>query len=410
MTSVSRSAAILSWITLVFAVLYPTLADLWANKSNKTLLQVDRVSEADLPYEVFLEKYLKPGVPVIIKHDGPDSPFTEGAGDVLLENVIRRCGDKKLNLLPPTVRTVSRNMNPIVKGILSAVLFTFQGKTVQQWLDERTARKISFVQSIVSPNHEYEESWFLRSAAVFIPSMFHRLLLLLSRPPYLADLARNDVCKSVLGEHIDEPLLQLTQYELKTLDLLSSSDESKLGTWPSLDAVLRFDDTDKFFWGGAGASSYPLHRDVQDADTFFTMFTGCKDFVMVDPVQHKHLTSLDIPMLHIWKDDLFINGRPEGLERAWRGVLHPGETLYMPGDFIHEVRVKCPNTSNICRRPWRASATRNISADTLALYEDHTYEELVKRSWLYATIDYVDSIIHPKSEIGKQDVYYMSGK
>ncbi|GMH48856.1 hypothetical protein TL16_g00391 [Triparma laevis f. inornata] len=406
----SRSTALLA---LLLAILYLPLAELWAKRSNRPLLQVDRVSEADLPYEDFLEKYLKPGLPVVIMHDGPDSPFTqmEGEGDALLKNILKECGNQRVDLLSPTIKTVSRQMHPVVMSILSIFLLIFQGKTVPQWLEERTYRRIDAMQNISGSDVEYEESWFMNAAAFFVPSVFHRLMLLLSRPAYLADLSRDVVCESVLGkfkqtEEDAHPFLRKTQYELKTQKLLASSSSSKLGEWPTLDKILRHDSTDKFFWGGPGASSYPLHRDVQDADTFFTVFTGCKDFVMVDPSQREHLTSLDLPTLHVWKDDLFRDGRPVDLERAWGAVVYPGETLYMPGDFLHEVRAKCPNTSNICRRPWRASATRDISEDSIKLYNEFTYDELVKRSWLYATIDYIDNIMYPKA---KYDVNSMSG-
>ena len=41
-------------------------------------------------------------------------------------------------------------------------------------------------------------------------------------------------------------------------------------------SFLNFDPAVAWFWGGVGSSSYPLHRDLGDADSFFTVFTGCK--------------------------------------------------------------------------------------------------------------------------------------
>jgi len=37
--------------------------------------------------------------------------------------------------------------------------------------------------------------------------------------------------------------------------------------------AMSFDPHTAWFWGGRGSSSYPLHRDLVDADAFFTVFT-----------------------------------------------------------------------------------------------------------------------------------------
>ena len=92
----------------------------------------------------------------------------------------------------------------------------------------------------------------------------------------------------------------------------------------------------QFFLGGSGTSSYPLHRDLNDADAVFTVFEGCKEFVLVEPSSRGLLTRFDLPGFNIWNEDLYSTGLPDGAV-GWRGMVNQGETIYMPGDLLHEV-------------------------------------------------------------------------
>ena len=68
------------------------------------------------------------------------------------------------------------------------------------------------------------------------------------------------------------------------------------------------------------------------------------------------------------------------VSRAWRGVLYPGETLFLPGDMIHAVRNVCPSTLSICRRSWRASMVRDIAQDSAALFADTEPAAILNRN------------------------------
>ena len=98
-----------------------------------------------------------------------------------------------------------------------------------------------------------------------------------------------------------------------------------------------YDGEQKFFLGGPGTSSYPLHRDQNDADAIFTVFEGCKEFVLVKPSSRGSLSRFQLPGFNIWNEDLYSTGLPEGA-LGWQGTVRQGETLYVPGDVLHEVR------------------------------------------------------------------------
>ena len=42
----------------------------------------------------------------------------------------------------------------------------------------------------------------------------------------------------------------------------------------------------------------------------------------------------------------------------------------MPGEFIHEAKNRCHGTVAMCRRPWRASAVRNIGEEVDELWQE----------------------------------------
>ena len=127
---------------------------------------------------------------------------------------------------------------------------------------------------------------------------------------------------------------------------------------------------DKIFWGGRDSSIYPLHRDEKDADCFFTVWKGCKEFILIAPDERKYLHRIYLPYINIWSDVLWFTGKPRGMRRAWKDTIFQGETLYMPGEFIHEAKNRCHGTVAMCRRPWRASAVRNIGEEVDELWQE----------------------------------------
>jgi len=79
------------------------------------------------------------------------------------------------------------------------------------------------------------------------------------------------------------------------------------------------------------------------------MWSGCKEFIIVAPAERHLLHRFDVPGFNIWHDDLFKYGNVGGIKLGWRATVEEGETLYMPGELIHAVHVRCFDTMNVCR-------------------------------------------------------------
>merc|ERR1712008_117564 len=142
---------------------------------------------------------------------------------------------------------------------------------------------------------------------------------------------------------------------------------------------MRADSTLRLFWGGASSYSYPLHRDVSDGDVTCTMYSGCKDLVMLRPKSRKRLSRISIPGFQYmramtWSHDLF-SDRPIDEVQGWRATLKAGEMLFMPGEVLHHIRNSCNQTVTLCRRPWRASFARDIFDDTVRTLNLMTEED-----------------------------------
>ena len=168
--------------------------------------------------------------------------------------------------------------------------------------------------------------------SVFVPTQIMTFLRVISRPPYISDIWVRHVCDALLSA----PWSSETQYETLGRDLLSRLPGHKTHDGDIL-VDYSYDGEQKFFLGGPGTSSYPLHRDQNDADAIFTVFEGCKEFLLVKPSSRGFLSRFQLPGFNIWNEDLYSTGLPEGA-LGWRGTIYQGETLYMPGDVLHEVR------------------------------------------------------------------------
>ena len=391
----------------------------------KSLNPIPRVLESSLSPEDFVEFYVKPGIPVIIVHDVDGITAAESAEIKSL--LLSRCGDRPVNLLSATIQTFVSDMDPPVRRVFDLALRLFNGVDLDTWLMERKARTLRDLDAAGAKSGGEGKVGGSFLAEMLLPATLHRLLSLTFLPPYLSDVHPKEICGELLSRpknkhdtalgsnsghsahqqsqsttsssspsrRLFSKFVSPTRYEDHVSALLSSSPYPgpALGPW-SLFSEHSFDTDDKFFWGGDRTSSYPLHRDVNDADAVFSLSSGCKEFVIA-PHSERHLLSrLPIPGFQAWQDDLFRFGRPPGSSSTlwWSGAAYGGETMYLPGELLHEVRNCARDTIAMCRRPWRASAARDIARDARELYREGTYEELVNRNWLYWTIDRAERI------------------
>lgn len=94
------------------------------------------------------------------------------------------------------------------------------------------------------------------------------------------------------------------------------------------------------FWGGIDSAYYQLHRDNNNShgDIVLDVISGCKEFVIVHPSEREKLSKIPLPGSAIWEEDFFMLSDVTaeerlGIEKAWKGTISAGETLYMGGDF-----------------------------------------------------------------------------
>ena len=59
----------------------------------------------------------------------------------------------------------------------------------------------------------------------------------------------------------------------------------------------------------------------------------------------------------------------------------------MPGEVLHIVRNTCPSTVASCRRPWRASAVRNITKDAREVFRESEFQQILERNYLFKLYD-----------------------
>ncbi len=386
-------------------------------RQYESFKEIPRIKESELSEESFYKDYVSRGVPLIIVHDDPthilhpDKNFSQ----TLKDDLISKCGHKKVDLISATVKTFVQDLNGPFKVVLDVCLRLLLSVDLETWMSERMSRRLADL-SVIGKNSD-EPLPLSSLVTMFFPRALERILTLGSRGPYLADVKPELVCREVLSKprpdgsyprirtfHVSdlnyasmsEPqydFMAATKFERFVADLVKDSKSSpqKLGDWPTFSELV-YDDADKFFWGGVGTASYPIHRDVNDADAVFTVFGGCKDFIMVHQDERNLLTRLDIPGFNIWYEDLYELGMPAGAKRAYRGTVGAGETIFMPGEMLHEVRNSCPDTIATCRRPWRASAIRNITHQSKEMYRESSYEEIVGRNSFYYALDVILSI------------------
>ncbi|GMI54820.1 hypothetical protein TeGR_g9241 [Tetraparma gracilis] len=350
---------------------------------------IARIAEADLTPELFITKYLSKQEPLIIMR-------SEGSRGDVKERILNHCGDERVDLMSTMVRRWLGEMSPALAGIFSVVMKKFGGTSLEEWKRARTDVEIKdFAKGASAEGPPLPTPGAIQR--LLMPRLLSLLLSFTSSPPYLADLETGKVCAGAFETAESKPTSVeaavgewLAERERET-GVYSAGDWAPVPVGGAGNPARRKGSSspaasDRLFWGGPGASTYPLHRDELDADAFFEVWEGCKDFVMVDAREREKLARVDWPGFHIWHDDLF-GGAPAGLERGWSGRVSAGETLYMPGELIHAARVGCVGTINLCRRPWPASAARDLGEELEEMRLEIGKEAVRQRSWIYRTIE-----------------------
>lgn len=327
---------------LIFVAL---LLAIWLKNSNyfqssigSPLPRIDRVHERDLDNQSFISDYVKAGKPLIIVREKNDERLRdENVVPLLLQN----CKDTEVPGIPVSVQNVLDTITPEQLGYVNILMRTFIGLDLKKWIDDRELVKFVDINKVARSEVSLKKPMPML-ASILMPSFILRLLELFLRPLYMGDV----VFTNNYLETSCRISLPLTKQEIYGRSLV------------------RYDylqDQSFLFWGGIDSSFYPVHRDNNDNDVFVDVVSGCKEFVIIHPDERGKLTKLPLPGANIWGNDFFSSLNNVGLERAWKGVINVGETMYMPGDSLHEARNNCPTTVSMSRRPWRGSLFRKIN-------------------------------------------------
>lgn len=346
---------------------------------DRQFVNIPRISENMLSAGEFERYYLTAGVPVIIVPESVNrNHATNNDNGTVVARLLRHCGDRHIQPNSRTTETVLNSMDPEMRYILEAAVGWQTGRPFQRWLESRRKTTVRQMYEIAKEEPPTVPLSVRMARRIPLIGQFVPFLEVALRPPYVSDVLASQMnCSEVLIAS------GATSYERFITEKLG---EREPPPWNGMLSELVFENATKFSWGGRGTASYPLHRDLCDADAFFTTLHGCKEFIIVRPEQHRHFARVAVSGIAVWADALFDVGRPTHVERdaAWQGTVHAGETLFMPGEALHFVRNSCANTLAACRRPWRASAVRNISIVSREIFEyappfSYVYSNL--RAW-----------------------------
>eukprot|EP00584_Thalassiosira_punctigera_P005635 CAMPEP_0172529352 /NCGR_PEP_ID=MMETSP1067-20121228/3456_1 /TAXON_ID=265564 ORGANISM="Thalassiosira punctigera, Strain Tpunct2005C2" /NCGR_SAMPLE_ID=MMETSP1067 /ASSEMBLY_ACC=CAM_ASM_000444 /LENGTH=334 /DNA_ID=CAMNT_0013313385 /DNA_START=45 /DNA_END=1049 /DNA_ORIENTATION=- len=304
---------------------------------------IDRIPESRLDHETFSEQYVRQGKPLIIVRDvtGP----WKNVSSALIDN----CGHLELSAVPIAAQNVHASFGPRGRRLYHWMLKLTVGINLAEWCAKRERVSFEEVRREAIRNGddtnvtEKIPRWFRYIAPAFLP----RMLELYIRPFYLADLVWDEDHALFCGVPTQRSLAEqrvVAELTARTREKIFKKDENQRYFW--------------MFWGGKDSSLYPLHRDNSNHDVMIDVYEGCKDFVIVHPNERQWLSAIPLEGAQIWSDDFFSSGRPVSMERVWRGMVLPGETLYLPGDSLHEARNRCPNTLSSSTRPWHGADVR----------------------------------------------------
>lgn len=324
-------------IVLLLAIWLKSCNFLGMNNGSP-LPSIDRVNERDLDNQSFIDDYVKAGRPLIIIREKNDGRLPD-------ENVVplflRRCKKVSVPGIPMSVQNVLDSITPEQLSYAGVLMKLLIGVDLKKWIDDREFVSITDIHNIARSPVSLK-SPMPKLTSLLMPSLLLRMLELFLRPLYMGDVVlSNEYLENTCG--IKFPLTRQEKY-VRTL--------------------VNYDPSQQYnymFWGGIDSSFYPIHRDNNDRDVFVDVVSGCKEFVLIHPDERGKLTKVPIPGANIWKNDFFSSSNNVGLERVWKGVINAGETMYMPGDTLHEARNNCPTTVSASRRPWQGSLFRKIN-------------------------------------------------
>lgn len=322
------------------------------NSSTQTMQQIkpiDRVSEHELDPAVFLAKYVETGTPVIIIRDEHALPNSK---DVISSFVIN-CSDLTAPGIPSPATEAIKSLTSVQQQVLSFILNLLLGFELKSFMENREHVSIADIHRVATSKISLKVS--ISKLVDWLPHRTRRVIELFSRPPYFADAAFSPyLVKGRCGVDV--------QNVRQENQLISMARQKRDPTVNEKGVAL--------FWGGIDSSYYPMHRDALNGDMFMDVLSGCKEFVIVHPDERDKLKSIPIPIGEAFEDDLFTLSTDKvksmmlrgtfnrHINKAWKGTISAGETLYMSAKSLHEARNNCPSTIALNHRPWLGKTFR----------------------------------------------------
>uniref|UniRef100_A0A7S4VI10 JmjC domain-containing protein n=1 Tax=Alexandrium monilatum TaxID=311494 RepID=A0A7S4VI10_9DINO len=343
------------------------------------LQEIPRIHASELTEEDFYRRFVLEGVPVLIQ-----LPL-EGGGDASLHTLVddllaSPCAERRLELMSKQQADLVHDLEALEGWTRRAVevgLQLFAGVDLAGWVRQRRI-SLQELHSGVAAAGSRRDPVAVRFVSLvsllsggLLSKGYVAVAKLVSQPVYLADQPVDEICEEVLGPFVNSAAF--TGYELHALEELERFRERggrrNLSEVQPLVGGLELSPEVRLFWGGSGSYSYPLHRDVSDADVVCVVYSGCKDLVILRPSARRHLDRLAVPGFEAlrqftWTHDAYVDPPVPDVE-GWSGTVRAGELLFMPGEMFHHIKNRCPQSVSLCRRPWRSSEMRDIMAESL---------------------------------------------
>lgn len=324
--------------------------------STRTTVQqikpIERIHENELDPAAFLTKYVATETPVIIVRD--DNRY-KGAADGFMLSFINNCSDLSVPGIPYAAMKAITSLSPWQHRLASFILNLLVGIDLKTFMKNRKNISVADIHQVAKSQTSLMMA--PSNLVMFLPQSIQRILEIFTRPPYLADAQlSSSIVKGRCGVDV-----QIVKPEERLISMAGAKIKN-----PNL-----YEHKVTLFWGGIDSSFYPLHRDIStNEDMFMDVLSGCKEFAIAGYDERNKLTSIPLPAGEAFVDELFtlsvdkmksigLRGTYiKHMERAWKGSVASGETLYMPAMSLHEARNSCPSTIAVSHRPWYANTFR----------------------------------------------------
>jgi hypothetical protein len=297
------------------------------SRGSISLDPVTRVREEDLDIQTFVEKYAKPGIPVVIEMT--QKPFWNWTA------MNEECGDQKISLISPATAHGLLGLGTDMLHVLSWVVLLF-GKWISletevrsRALDFRLRDYIALLHnpsatsSSCDPN-SYTQPYILR----FLPTEVRFIYDFISRPLYMHDLPISDVCPD------------MAKYSHIPASKFVGTNAAIIAQRKKLPIPQEFARNPFIFAGPCHSQSYPLHQNIFQADVMMVMVEGEKRFAVFAPDQSKFLHPVFLGQAPVFDADAFDPDlhRTPLIDRAsgFEGSLKAGDILFLPGSWIHQ--------------------------------------------------------------------------